>query len=56
MVSRRFVARSGSSPATVLALIDRPLFGPQAGEPPPETEFVQWHGQQVFQAPAGVAP
>ena len=54
-VSRRFVGRSESAQALVLALVDRPLFGPQAGEPPPGDDFVRWHGQQVFQAPARAA-
>jgi putative restriction endonuclease len=55
MVSRRFVGRSESSRVSVLSLVDRPLFGPQAGDPPPSEEHVRWHGAQVFQAPARAA-
>lgn len=53
-VSSRFIARGDTAERLVLALVGRRLIDPQRGQPTPADEHVQWHGEQVFKAPARV--
>ncbi|MFJ5926890.1 phosphorothioated DNA-binding restriction endonuclease [Kitasatospora sp. NPDC092948] len=48
LVSRRFVGRSEASRQHVLALVGRPVLGPQPGSPPVARRHREWHGRQVF--------
>jgi len=54
-ISKRFVGRSPSSRQLVVALAGSDLLLPQAGEPPPRIEHVEWHSEQVFRGPARTA-
>src|SRR5690606_6533994 len=54
-VSKRFVGTSPPARSLVIELAGRALGEPQRGEPSPRTEHVQWHGREVFRAPARAA-
>ena len=51
-VSAHFLGRSTTAETLVLALVDRPLLSPQAGQPLPHGQHVDWHAAEVFRAPA----
>jgi putative restriction endonuclease len=53
-VSRRFVGRSRVADELVLRLVGRELLEPQPGHPPPATDHVTWHADQVFRSPARI--
>ncbi|MFJ8442314.1 phosphorothioated DNA-binding restriction endonuclease [Kitasatospora griseola] len=48
LVSQRFVGRSEASRQHVLALVGRPVLGPQTGNPPVARQHREWHARQVF--------
>lgn len=52
VVSSHFIGRDQLSESLVLALVGRPLIGPQAGQPGPRRSHVAWHRSQVFRGPA----
>ncbi|MGV9774974.1 phosphorothioated DNA-binding restriction endonuclease [Streptosporangium sp. NPDC003464] len=51
-VSARFVGRSVSARDMVLSLAGRPARAPQPGMDAVESGHIDWHGRQVFRAPA----
>jgi putative restriction endonuclease len=54
-VSQHFVGRGPAAETLVLDLVGRPLLEPQAGQPVPATEHVDWHRDEVFRGPARLA-
>jgi putative restriction endonuclease len=51
-VSKHFVGRDEAATTHVLALHNRPLIEPQAGEPTLGDDHVEWHQREVFRVPA----
>ena len=51
-VSRKFVGRSPAAEGMVLSLAGRPVTSPQTGLDPVAADHIEWHGRQVFRAPA----